>query len=284
MGEIGNAEALSVIRPFMGEDHDNEVRLIAIQTAGLLRDSAILEELKSVATDEEDDEIRIAAVIAIGHLGDKTGLNFLEPLLDDENDEIIEAVSAAIELLNKPEEIVSTPQLPIESHDLTEEPQSVIVDEAGLDQLFSDLGSEDNQVRIKASRLLVKRQPIPFERLLECLDDENPLKRAYTAETLGLIGDEKAIPYLRQKIKDIDPTVQAFIGWALGNCKDPEYIPIPKEKKPQVTQRKSHYSQGNYGHEYHRYSSHNQAEQSNRNFHSRSSYNNRSSQRYKKQN
>ena len=124
-------KSLSVIRPFMGEDHDNEVRLIAIQTAGLLRDSAILEELKSVATDEEDDEIRIAAVIAIGHLGDKTGLNFLEPLLDDENDEIIEAVSAAIELLNKPEEIVSTPQLPIESHDLTEEPQSVIVDEAG---------------------------------------------------------------------------------------------------------------------------------------------------------
>jgi HEAT repeat protein len=61
----------------------------------------------------------------------------------------------------------------------------------------------DVTVRNHAKRAIAKIEPLPYERLVELLDDPNWLERKYAAEALGYIGPEakKMLPKLEKMVE-----------------------------------------------------------------------------------
>ena len=77
-----------------------------------------------------------------------------------------------------------------------------------------------------------------IEALIEALKDEDPRIRKIVAETLGRIGDKKAVEPLIEALKDEDPEVRKFVAFQLAWVKDKKavepLIEALKDKDPEV--------------------------------------------------
>jgi HEAT repeat protein len=247
LGKMKFGKAINELKKYVSNENETELRMAACFALGELADKSVLEELMSCANDEETD-LRINAIEALGKIADPGAIPVLEQLKEDEDEEVQEAATCAIEKIQEKIEASKkvvitipapqiTPQIPntvtilpnislnssTESKITTSKSLSPVSSQDALEKLIQNLSAADNVTRVKASRLLAAWQPIPFELFLKILDSEDPMQRAYMAETLGLIGDKRAIMPLRNLLKDFDTSVQAFVQWALMRCGDPEF-------------------------------------------------------------
>lgn len=92
-----------------------------------------------------------------------------------------------------------------------------------IDALIVDLGSNDNQTRVRALRWLNRAGLAAFESLaFTLLNDANPTRRSCCATALSNLDDVRVIQPLMTALKDKNKDVRRTTAIALANIHDPQ--------------------------------------------------------------
>ncbi len=228
-------DSISIILPFLAEKYEDNIRILAIKLLTTIKNATILDSLYGLLDDDNQD-IQLAVLDAIDEIGSPSSLPILQQIIDEEyaDDEIISRRNEIIEKLQNIENSLK----PVEC--IESVGSDIIVEHNPISDLIRNLGSSDGVIRIKASRELSRCNPTPFTSLYDALKDSNPLIRAYSAETIGLIGSEESAEQLKAYLIDPDPTVTAFTNWAYYRClKQKPFLPSEKPGKERQFHKKS---------------------------------------------
>lgn len=110
----------------------------------------------------------------------------------------------------------------------------------GVVPLISKLSDHSVEVRMRAAEslgdLLADEKNSPSA-LIKGLQDPNELVRIAVAESLGAIGDRRALPALWKAIHDASPLVRSYIAAAIGELGDKEDVAkLEKELKKETSE------------------------------------------------
>lgn len=95
-------------------------------------------------------------------------------------------------------------------------------DKRSAPHLVTSLKDSNPEVRMRAAEnlgVLLQNEPSPGA-LISCLRDPDKLVRITVAESLGAIGDRRALPSLWKTIYDASPLVRSYVAAAIGELGD----------------------------------------------------------------
>ena len=153
------------------------------------------------------------AIFAINHfdLRDESVISVLNTALRDKDKRVRRIAARVLDGIEETKKVI--PRL-IERLDhinpMKRAATSMKLAEIGFDAAtalpkLKELAGTDSDITVRnnAKRAIAKIEPLPYERLVELLDDPNWLERKYAAEALGYVG---------LKAKDIFPQLKRITG------------------------------------------------------------------------
>ena len=182
-------------------DESGDVRGLAAESLGQLRDLRAVEPLLALLDTDQDGEVRWQTAIALGHLGDKRAL---EPLIAALGDPASIAREGAAQGL------------------------ACLGDVRAVEPLCALLTDAESEVRWWAGYALRELDdPRAVEPLLAALQDEANRVRDIAASGLGYLGDRRAVgPLLKVAAEDPSEEVRETAVYALVMLGDATYLDV----------------------------------------------------------
>lgn len=205
------------------------IRLDAVKTLVEFGDPAVDPLIQ--ALNDENPKIRENSAAALGKIGNERAVQPLIELLGDENNEVQRAAEIALGNINEPavESLVGTMNDQNEIFPIRLATISIlgtIGDERAVEPLIQMLGGTD---AVDAATALGEIGEPAVEPLIDVLEDNNPLVRAYAARALGGTGDSRAVEPVIELLNDEDENVRSNAAMALGKLDDRRAIePLTK--------------------------------------------------------
>jgi HEAT repeat protein len=199
LGALGDSRAIPALLNSLHTDngknnYDQPVKVFATTALGRIGNKQVFEELVALL-DNPDPSLREAAADALGALGDIRAFEYLVALLTDKDYGLrMNAVYALCEL----------------------------GDNRAIQPLTQILKQDENvEVRRYAARwLYMLKDEKSFQALIKALEDQDEDVRYFSIESLGKLGDRRALPYLTElREKELDVTVKEITNqviWQLS--------------------------------------------------------------------
>ncbi|MEI7636467.1 MAG: HEAT repeat domain-containing protein [Syntrophus sp. (in: bacteria)] len=192
------------------KDKDRYVPLKAAESLVAMGPVAVEPLIAALRNKNEPNRPEIARIL--GDIRDVRSIDPLKHAMDDPNPELAkEARSALLKVL--PTALKdSHPDVRLKAAKILQEipaPEAVA-------PLIGALNDKDGNVRQSAAIALGKIGPPAVKSLIGLLKAPNPVIRCLAAEQLGNIRDPEALEPLLAALRDPDPNVQWWAGWALG--------------------------------------------------------------------
>ncbi len=187
---IGRAAVPLLVRALDEREADprtTKTKAMAAWALGQIRDDRG-EPALVLALQDPNPEVQAAAARALGELGATSALPGILALADHRDPEIRLAVLDALGSLGPGQ---------------------------AMDVVVRGMDDPDPRVREKATRILGKDQEVAFDTLMEALSARDPGVRAAAAQTLGTMGDARAIDPLIELLGDSERPVRKAASDAL---------------------------------------------------------------------
>ena len=222
----------------VSENDDANVRRAAIKALGHKK----LQKAKNIfikALKDTNWGVRAEAVTALGMLKDLESVPELIVLFSEEDYSMNDKIIASLSEMGKD---VVDPLLRNFANSKTYVQKGIIdtfiliKDNDTIPTLLNALGSNEKGIRQRAAEALGHfSDAIVVEALIKCLtNDPSPAARKYAAQSLGRIGDQKALQSLINALKDEGMLVRQFAVGALVKIKATDIIeylvPLLKEE------------------------------------------------------
>jgi HEAT repeat protein len=198
------------------KDDDADIRRRAINVLGVLGDLRAVEPLLALLSDENND-VRKASIVALGDLGDKRAVEPLIELLPKEKRNIastvvealgrlgdLRAVEPLIAVLSNKDALIYIP---------TAKALGALGDARAVDALYAKLSGDSGGFFAEALEKLGEQG---FLALLKALEHENHRVRRVAAESLGRLGNVRAVDSLAVALRDEDKQVYYSAAVALA--------------------------------------------------------------------
>jgi HEAT repeat protein len=231
LGEIGDPQAVPALLQAHKDDwYVRKAVEEALEKIGLPAVPALMEALK-----DENGDVRYAAALALGKIGDPQAVPALiEALKDKEGDaRVIAIVAKALAKIGDPQAIPALLEALNDEKRRARRVMSAPLEEIGdpqevLPDLLEVLEDRDKNVRWVAAEALGKvgdRQALLHAGLEALLKYEEESMRDALAKALGEPCDRQAVPALIQALKDEKWEMRQAAAWALGKIGDPQAVP-----------------------------------------------------------
>lgn len=183
-----NTDAIVRLREDL--NHQSPLRqIMAAQALGWIGEKAVVEPLIG-ALNHPEWEVRKSAVESLGRIGDKAAVEHIKILLSDEESQVRRSAIDALVTL------------------------------AGNDvyrDILSSLDDEDLWVRFHAINTLGRiGNPSATTQIVPFLTDENDVLRVAAAQSLSLLQDKRALPFLRSQASDRNKDVSGAVNDAIA--------------------------------------------------------------------
>lgn len=205
------------------------IRLDAVKTLVEIGDLAVDPLIQ--ALNDENPKIRENSAAALGKIGNERAVHPLIELLGDESEEVQRVANFALCDIGGPAveplvEAMNDPNVNWAVHLNGMRVLETIGDERAVDPLIEMLGGVDG---VDAAAALGEIGEPSVEPLIDVLEDNNPLVRAYAARALGGTGDSRAVEPVIELLNDEDENVRSNAAMALGELDDRRAIePLTK--------------------------------------------------------
>lgn len=202
--EIGEPAVKPLIAVLKDEESNENVRQGAVEALGQIGDSRAVELLIAVLEDKSVS-VRIEAAKALGHIGDVRAVDSLIiPLKDEYSSYMPNAALEALVKIGVPAIeplIVALDDKSASARKRAAEALGQIGDSRAVEPLIVPLRDKSSYVHHAAIEALVKIGAPAIEPLSVVLKDEDASVRKRVAETMGQIGDDRAVESLIAVLK-----------------------------------------------------------------------------------
>ena len=219
LGKIGDRRAVESLIMVLRLGQGEYIREVAAQVLGRIGDRRAVEPLIKALKDRSR-HIRRRAAQALGKIGDKSAVAPLIEALADGDSEVRKSAAEALSRITGEDfDTVYERSLLWRCSQVEEKgtPYPIHIHEAQKENRVSFLMKQlgNPEVRSSAYRELIKIGEPAVEPLIRALGDRKWVVRAYAAEALGKIGDERAVEPLIAALRDNDATVRSIAAKAL---------------------------------------------------------------------
>lgn len=217
------------------KDNDEIVRISAIRTLGLLRDSSAEKTLIGLLS-TDNKQARKVAIISLGDMKSEKAVSGITALLKDPDWAIrLEAAQALGKIETKDPKAISS------LFELMDDTDNDVKQNAAraLDNLADKSHQSIYQTQLKSSSIAKQRMaacclakikdPGGLPILLAMLQENQPAKQITAIRALAQLGKKEAIPSLRQALKSPNNAVRVHAILALGVLRDQESLDILKK-------------------------------------------------------
>ena len=219
LGRLNATAAAARIRLTL-RDTSWHVRKAAVEALGRLKDKDSVPEMTKLLQDSDPD-VRETAALALGNIGDRHAIGPLVKALKDPHSGVRRIATAALARIDENwsssvEVLEAVQELKAGLEDKDPEVRHL----AG--KLLASLGHEATAVAAAASSedhlsvtSLEKRRKLAVSLFLATLCDEDPDLRQAAAESLGRMGDHRALAGLQKALGDADEGVRLAVEEAV---------------------------------------------------------------------
>jgi HEAT repeat protein len=180
------------------------------------------------ALDDKRPWVRAIAAWALGEIADKRAVKPLLKALRDQNENV--RMKAGMALVAIGDDSIFEPML-ASLKDKHPEVRGAaclalaeIRHESSVGPLMEALKDEDERVRDQAAWALAKIGKPALQRLIMALEDPNRDVRCLAMETLGEIGDKRAVDSIIKMLKDVEVTIRFGAAHVLGGFGDKKAV------------------------------------------------------------
>ena len=197
---FGASQSVLTLIEALKTETDQEVRYDIARALGTLGDRSAVFPLVDALTKGKNWYVRSACVEALGHIGYNKSMNVLTNIL------VTDAGEDAAWARTKSAWALAT------------------MGEKSIPFLINALRDNEEVTRRRAGWALVKIGTPAVKALISSLHEINKFTRERAAQTLGWIGDEKAVTSLIWTLQDKEPSVISSAAWALGRIGNPKAL------------------------------------------------------------
>lgn len=197
---LGAAQSVPALVEALKTETDQDVKYDLARALGTLGDQSAVFTLSTLLTREKSWYVKSGCVEALGHIGSDKAMNILAKILvtDAGEDATWTRTKAAWALAE--------------------------IGEKSIPLLARALNDNEEVTRRRAGWALVKIGSPSIKALISSLREINKYTRERAAQTLGWIGDERAVTSLIWALKDNEPSVVGSAAWALGRIGNPKAL------------------------------------------------------------
>ncbi|MCK9391041.1 MAG: HEAT repeat domain-containing protein [Syntrophales bacterium] len=210
--DLGAFKNPRAVPPLIAVLKDNDKYVPVRAEESLVAMGPVAVEPLIAALRNKNEPNRPAVARILGNIRDIRSIDPLKHAMDDPNPELMkEARSALLKVLPTALQD-SQPDVRLKAAKILQE----IPDPVAVAPLIGALNDKDGNVRKSAAIALGKIGPPAVKSLIGLLKAPTPGIRCLAAEQLGNIRDPEALEPLLSALRDHDPNVQWWAGWALG--------------------------------------------------------------------
>lgn len=236
LGNIGDPRVIPDLLPLL-KDPESEVRIAACAAVGMFCDPSTFDELANVLLDDSLIEVRQAAVKALGETRHPEAIPFLMEALRDpfwwyEREHSVHDLLSAIEKMGKP---VVEPLIEalLDREGTVRKFAATLLGRLKDPRAIEDLGGVlydlHHEVSKTAAEALAQFGASTIGILAEALNHPEAGVRECAAYGLGLIRDGHVTPLLIEMLRDPDRVVRTQVIQSLGGLGDTRAIPALQE-------------------------------------------------------
>jgi HEAT repeat protein len=224
LGELKDPAAIPALMGALTGDQYSGIRWKAAEALVKIGEPSV-QPLISV-TDNPDADIRWKAAVSLGEIGDSRAVAPLVTMLGDDDRFVRSRAAYALALIGTPVIPALSEALDHENPGVRQSSVTVLGKIGGTEAiraLVRALGDPSPDVRLEAISALVKQAEDAFGALSEALKERNPLVSQGAALALAGIGNDQALPLLRQALQSSDPETGNVLRIAIHDLETKEY-------------------------------------------------------------
>jgi len=194
---LGATQSVPILIETLRTEQDSWVKYDIARALGMLADQRAVYALINALMKEKNWHVKSACVEALGRLGSDKAMSILfNILITDAGEDAAWARTKAAWAL-------------------------AAIGEKSIPLLTNALRDNEESTRRRAGWALIKIGNPSVKLLISSLREINTFTRERVAQTLGWIGDERAVNSLLWALKDEEPSVVSAAAWALGRIGSP---------------------------------------------------------------
>ncbi len=197
---LGNTRSVSTLVEALKTETNQWVRYDIARTLGTFKNRSAVFALTEALSKEKDWYVKSACAEALGHLGSDKAINTLANVL------VTDAGENAAWTRTKAAWALAG------------------IGKKSIPSLIDALRDNEEVTRRRAGWALIKIGTPAVNALIGLLHEINGFTRERAAQTLGWIGDDRAVTSLLWALKDKEPSVISSAVWALGRIGNPKAL------------------------------------------------------------
>ena len=197
---LGATQSAPILVETLRTEKDPEVKYDIARTLGMPRNQSAVYALINALMKEKNWHVKSACIEALGRIGSDKAMSILfNILITDAGEDAAWARTKAAWAL-------------------------AAIGEKSIPLLTNALRDNEESTRRRAGWALIKIGNPSVKSLISSLREINKFTRERVAQTLGWIGDERAVNSLLWALKDEEPSVVSAAAWALGRIGNPSAL------------------------------------------------------------
>ena len=197
---LGATQSAPILVETLRTEKDPEVKYDIARTLGMPRNQSAVYALINALMKEKNWHVKSACIEALGRIGSDKAMSILfNILITDAGEDAAWARTKAAWAL-------------------------AAIGEKSIPLLTNALRDNEESTRRRAGWALIKIGNPSVKLLISSLREINKFTRERVAQTLGWIGDERAVNSLLWALKDEEPSVVSAAAWALGRIGNPSAL------------------------------------------------------------
>ena len=197
---LGATQSAPILVETLRTEKDPEVKYDIARTLGMPRNQSAVYALINALMKEKNWYVKSACIEALGRIGSDKAMSILfNILITDAGEDAAWARTKAAWAL-------------------------AAIGEKSIPLLTNALRDNEESTRRRAGWALIKIGNPSVKSLISSLREINKFTRERVAQTLGWIGDERAVNSLLWALKDEEPSVVSAAAWALGRIGNPSAL------------------------------------------------------------
>ena len=197
---LGATQSAPILVETLRTEKDPEVKYDIARTLGMPRNQSAVYALINALMKEKNWHVKSACIEALGRIGSDKAMSILfNILITDAGEDAAWARTKAAWAL-------------------------AAIGEKSIPLLTNALRDNEESTRRRAGWALIKIGNPSVKSLISSLREINKFTRERVAQTLGWIGDERAVNSLLWALKDEEPSVVSAAAWALGRIGSPSSL------------------------------------------------------------
>jgi len=194
---LGATQSVPILIETLRTEKDREVKYDIARALGMPGNQSAVYTLINTLKKEKNWHVKSACIEALGHIGSDKAMNILfNILITDAGEDAAWARTKAAWALSA-------------------------IGEKSIPLLTNALRDNEESTRRRAGWALIKIGNPSVKSLISSLREIDKFTRERVAQTLGWIGDERAVNSLLWALKDEEPSVVSAAAWALGRIGSP---------------------------------------------------------------